>query len=255
MKTNSRKKLLVSSIAMLMVSTVALGSATFAWFSQNTKATASGITAKTTQSSNIVLSENKQDWTDTLIFTKNTAVITGSVTPVTTADFNNWYKTLASGKDTGIKGADNEYATAAAGTDYLQTKLYVKYEATEGTKNVDLKLKTNVEEGVEDFLRVALVPTGTKLVQDNIVFGTADDDFAKSKDEFTALDKDNGELSLVTITSKDLIDNVALTAGTEYEFDVYVWYEGTDPHCIDSKSVNDVDISFEFTEHTANTGV
>ena len=39
----SRKRLLISSIAMLLVAMLALGTATFAWFTQNTTATASGI--------------------------------------------------------------------------------------------------------------------------------------------------------------------------------------------------------------------
>ena len=54
--TKFRKRALLSSVAMLLVALVALGSATFAWFSQNSKATAENIVAKTQRGSNILVS-------------------------------------------------------------------------------------------------------------------------------------------------------------------------------------------------------
>lgn len=46
MKTTKRSKMLLSSIAMLLVALVALGSATFAWYSINRTVTASEMTVK-----------------------------------------------------------------------------------------------------------------------------------------------------------------------------------------------------------------
>ena len=43
MKTTKRSKMLLSSIAMLLVALVALGSATFAWYSINKTVTATGV--------------------------------------------------------------------------------------------------------------------------------------------------------------------------------------------------------------------
>lgn len=51
MKTTSRKRLLISSVAMLLVAMLALGTATFAWFTQNTSATANEFSAKTVKAS------------------------------------------------------------------------------------------------------------------------------------------------------------------------------------------------------------
>lgn len=250
MKQTSRKKVLVSSVAMMMVATVSLGSATFAWFSQNTKATASGITAQTSQSSNIVLSENGSDWTDKLVFEK---YANGVMNPVTTADFNEWLTTKADTKDAGVKGNASTYENATANSDYTSTKLYMKYESADNsaTKNVKVDLKVENTAGTEDFLRVALVPVDatTKGIQStNIVYGTAADDFALDKDAFTALDADNTGKTITTTTSKALISNATLKANTDYQFNVYVWYEGTDPQCIDSKAVNNLSISFDVTE-------
>lgn len=44
MKTTSRRRVLVSSVSMLLVSTLALGTATFAWFTNNKIVTADGMT-------------------------------------------------------------------------------------------------------------------------------------------------------------------------------------------------------------------
>ena len=53
MKTKSRKRLLISSVAMLLVAMLALGTATFAWFTQNTSATANEFSAKTVKASEL----------------------------------------------------------------------------------------------------------------------------------------------------------------------------------------------------------
>lgn len=53
--TTFRKKALLSSVAMLLVALVALGSATFAWFAANPNADATGISLKTTAASGLVI--------------------------------------------------------------------------------------------------------------------------------------------------------------------------------------------------------
>lgn len=52
--TTFRKKALLSSVAMLLVAIVALGSATFAWFTANPNADASGLVMKTSTSAGLV---------------------------------------------------------------------------------------------------------------------------------------------------------------------------------------------------------
>lgn len=53
--TTFKKKALISSIAMLLVALVALGSATFAWFAANPNATTSGLTMRTTAAAGLVV--------------------------------------------------------------------------------------------------------------------------------------------------------------------------------------------------------
>jgi len=60
--TKFRKRALLSSVAMLLVALVALGSATFAWFTSATDAHASGMVFKTTTSAGILVqSESGED--------------------------------------------------------------------------------------------------------------------------------------------------------------------------------------------------
>ncbi|WP_316608095.1 hypothetical protein [uncultured Ruminococcus sp.] len=53
--TKFRKRALLSSVAMLLVALVALGSATFAWFAANPDAEAHGISMKTTAAAGLVV--------------------------------------------------------------------------------------------------------------------------------------------------------------------------------------------------------
>ena len=63
MKKNSKKKVLLSSVAMLMVGAVSLGTATFAWFTENTRSYADKISVKTNKISSLVLSKkDKTNW-------------------------------------------------------------------------------------------------------------------------------------------------------------------------------------------------
>lgn len=62
--TTFRKKALLSSVCMLLVALVALGSATFAWFTSNPNAEAAGLALKTTAASGLVIrTETDTNWT------------------------------------------------------------------------------------------------------------------------------------------------------------------------------------------------
>lgn len=69
MKTTSRKRLLISSVAMLLVAMLALGTATFAWFTTSTNPYADKFSAKTTKQSTLLLSNNTRvGWTSHLTY-------------------------------------------------------------------------------------------------------------------------------------------------------------------------------------------
>ena len=276
--TKFRKRALISSVAMLLVALVALGSATFAWFSQNSKATADGIYAKTQQGSNIKVCETQNGtYAESITFAANTLVPSGSYsTPVTPGGAKIaydeadpkpqevpevslasavWKTTTASSIDAAVKGNDKQWENATAGKNFSQTDLYVLYDATSGTVNVDINFNKVRTSGVDSFLRVALVPTGSDTTAifgtDAYVWGAASDDFALDPNAFTAKTGiSNTGKTITTDDSLTMFSNKTLTAGTKYHFVVFVWFEGTDPDCIDSLANNDYAIDFEVVKHT-----
>lgn len=152
--TKFRKRVLLSSVAMLIVAMLALGSATFAWFTTNPNSTASGITMKANSSVGLVVqsaSEAAIDsnwWTHEAVFraaSKNaggTAMVAATdVVPVNPASMN------TSGNMFTIQAAaDNNYAAASAtvaaaatlGTDYFAEDLNLKITGTETATQVTL---------------------------------------------------------------------------------------------------------------------
>ena len=256
--TKFRKRMLLSSVAMLLVALVALGSATFAWFSQNAKATAEGITAKTQRGSNIVVSEDGSIYDDAITFATFASGFYNPVTPGANMASPVWKTTTADAVDAGIKGTEKTYDNATANSDYTATDLYIKYDTPDTTAEqaVDIKF-TVVDNGsstTQNFLRVALVPVGTattSLVANPVVWGNATDDYAKAPDSMPAtLAAGSATTSIVTTnTASPVISNITLTGGTPIHFNVFVWYEGTDPHCIDSNADNNFTINFEVSKH------
>ncbi len=249
--TKFRRRALVSSIAMLLVALVALGSATFAWFSTTTTATAESMTAATVKSSNLLVSEDKTSWGQSVTFA--TAGFSGSsMNPITTADFDTWQYAQADTYD-GIvagtaAGAGSALATksTSAGTDYAHATLYVRYGETVTTAVRNLKvtindLATSSTNGY-NYIRVAFVPmaanstagiTASTLTAP-AVYGNASDDWSKDAANF-----DGTAATNKTVVTTNSLSNISLgniTEGKVYGFDIYVYFEGTDPDCKDTNS-------------------
>ena len=91
MKTTSRKRLLISSVAMLLVAMLALGTATFAWFTNNTSTTASGINVKTVQASDLKVASSKYTFTNDLQYDYSNQVFK----PASSANGTAWYSGTA----------------------------------------------------------------------------------------------------------------------------------------------------------------
>lgn len=154
--TTTRKKMLLSSVAMLLVAMLALGSATFAWFAANPKAKANGIKMRTTASTGLVIrTETDSFWSHDATLrstgdsTSSAKAPTNStafnLTPVsqnqsTPSSFVTYDAALASAYDA---DATKDPGTATAGTDYYTEKIYCRLSdgsnTTEGgTKKVYL---------------------------------------------------------------------------------------------------------------------
>ena len=76
---------------MLLVAMLALGTATFAWFTQNTTATADGLYAKTIKASTLKISKTDKAWTTHVAYGFGTAETQHIMDPASHAADGNWY--------------------------------------------------------------------------------------------------------------------------------------------------------------------
>ena len=271
--TKFRKRALLSSVAMLLVALVALGSATFAWFSSTNNATASSMTAKTNVSSNILLNEYQtgagangfaHDWAQTLTFNQGTSTSAGTdgtsaMMPVTTKDFSTWNQVLASNYNVGY--ATNSYTAVSniktSGEYAKYTTLYIKNtgEPTNANINVTATPAVSGNSLGSDYIRVALVPiaaetNGATAALSQIIFGSNND-----RSNITAGWNAEGQ----TDSSDSIVGDTAKPLGTAqslgqlaknavYGFDVYVYFEGTDFDCKDEYAGGNLNVAFEVTK-------
>ena len=231
MKTTSRKRLLISSVAMLLVAMLALGTATFAWFTTSTNPYADNFSAKTTKQSTLLLSDNtRTGWTSHLDYNVGNKTMYPA-----SGNGTSWVKGTASNSLTGAIDKNTLQAvapSAAAGvipTDYLfAQELNLKNNGTADIKDVaiDFYLNTDTNNASAEYARVALVP----------IDGTA-----TGADDFVALGNTDGtegaQISTKTTFHVDVTtgDEVMKPDEVKY-YKLYVWFEGQDEKCVDALS-------------------
>ena len=247
MKQTSRKKMLVSSVAMMMVATVSLGSATFAWFSQNTTATANGVNVKTVKGSNLVLCETNSlvasDWKSTL----DLNIDDKRLEPASTKDCTNWFKTKATiynaaATETGGRGTVTPITTGESGGYYIAKEFYVKSVAEGITANFQVNVSATSTEANNqlDYVRVAMRKESGDLTK---IYGNK----AADNSCLTAVTPTQGTQD---ITTSAISDTLTLTADTAQKVTLYIWFEGEDPECKDVNAGVDVTVSVDFSKST-----
>lgn len=246
MKTRlyTRKRALISSVAMLLVAMIALGTATFAWFTSNPLASASGLTLKATASKGLVIQTashkavNNEFWGHTDYLNCNDTE-NGSKTDVielTPASFDlhtadalgDCFTVEAANDNASTAKTDAEVADGTAGV-YSEDIACKLTGATDDAEKVDLKMTgltvttTSASQAVG--VRVA-VEYNNKLIgvyaakntrTNNYIYGTAGNTY----DDFTKVSKDFNVYSGTTVIGK------VGTAGTD-KVTVTVFLDGED---------------------------
>lgn len=271
MKTTSRKRLLISSVAMLLVAMLALGTATFAWFTTDTTTQATGISVQTSKKSLLLVSSRTSEWTDNLNYNFGTDTAKKLLQPASSYDGANWYKAQAVN---GLSGAatTGEKITGVGTTDaegnVFCNMLNVKNKGAEPAANVKITAtisETAVTTG-KNYLRVALVPSdctadngrGTATVasaeefRDNIYSAGAD--AAKPVEYVGASVADKkGAIKAADLDVQTKGNSISVNAGTlkQNEAKYYmliVWFEGQDEDCQDAFAGNEMpNINFTIT--------
>lgn len=273
MKTTSRKRLLISSVAMLLVAMLALGTATFAWFTTDTTTQATGISVQTSKKSLLLVSSRTSEWTDNLNYNFGTDAAKKLLQPASSYDGANWYKAQAVNGMSGVATSGEKITgvgTTAAEGNVFCNMLNVKNTGAETATNVTITAnisETAVTSG-KNYLRVALVPSdctadtgrGTATVasaqefRDNIYSAGAD--AAKPVEYVGAGVADReGAIKAAASDVSTQGSSISVNAGDLNQNDakyymLIVWFEGQDVDCQDAYAGNDMpNITFTITAH------
>jgi hypothetical protein len=292
MKAKSRRRLLVSSIAMLLVAMIALGTATFAWFTVDTDTKANGLQVKTSKQSTLEISSNKLDWTSgTLNYAFNS-----TLKPASSYDGVNWYYAAAKNGGDDYSATDGHKVDMTVDTsqsprykaaaDYVfYDQLNIRNAGAAAVNNVTIKFtisETPANSG--NYLRVAVVPAdqaGTagkvadtaKFKANNYddgcgIYGVITGDKAKPVDHvgddtaadsgaITAAASDvtvkNGSTE-VTVNVGNLVAATATSGTNQKNYMLFVWFEGQDEQCTDLRSGNTMpEITFNIDGNVATS--
>ena len=255
MKAKSRRRLLISSVAMLLVAMLALGTATFAWFSTKTTADAKGVKVKTAQASSLVLSLDQQTWASTIdldINDGNDPKGPKTLDPCSTANLTNWYTATSTGYDQGTVDV-NTIEGATANTNYIAKTFYIKSIGEDLQVDWSLLFSQSQVATDKNYMRAAMTITDTTT---NQVFWWSDD--GTTTDALTGGTKVVEEVTLPNTSAVSSsanttgqLQSTALTADKVYTLNLYVWFEGQDAQCIDSKAGTVCDFDLQFAKRSA----
>ena len=235
-----RKSSLISSIALLLVAIVALGGATFAWFSSNPTATASGISTSAKAASGLLITTDNTDetsWTNALTLYEGEAK---SLTPVS-SNFENlgapaWY--TANAETAANFDANEETITPVTDTNGYVDK-YTVYAKTQDGTEAPLYISAAINETAGNFGRVAIVCDGTIVYYKN-----------DTTEAWAPLDKDGNVAETKGFTETSSIASAeigTIPADGTLAITIYVWNEGQDPGCTTNTSVEALTANFSFS--------
>lgn len=251
MKHTSRKKMLLSSIAMLLVAMMALGTATFAWFTSNPNADATGLSLKTTAATGLVIKTDTDEvWSHNATLAKDKA--TQNLTPVSQSqtEADKFFTATAEKASAYEKNSDD---AIGASNGFYKENIYCRLSdgsdaASAADKKVILKgitITANENATMQNCIRVAVAD------KDNNLLGTWALNTSKANGVLTP---DAGAFSPALATaSKSLTVDTGLTALSANASDesnyitVYVYLDGQDGDCYSDKvgTVNAAEIISE----------
>ncbi len=244
-KKSFRKKALLSSVAMLLVAAVAVGSATFAWFTQSTHAFANGIYLKTMRGSSLQVSNKSFSWGPSFSYDIGNEDNPHLMYPASSADGKSWFHAHATSEDNyapnanGIKAIDTNKLSTYVFKDMLNVKN--SGDTGAGTYN-NVKITLENPTIVKEYTRIALVEVQSQSAPDTFkgTFGN-DTIFAANNKEYTAISSTTLSECNTKITPTKIVDKSTVLAnvgtlapGEAKYYMLLIWFEGQDEDCKDT---------------------
>lgn len=271
MKTRlfTRKRALISSVAMLLVAMMALGTATFAWFTTSPNASAEGLSVQASASVGLkMLSESQasktgKDYTvgdnyvaKTYLNSNDAGTATlgdNFVLSPTSIDASSAavkaYKTEALSDDAADRDPAKAVAEATkggfnAGGDYYAEKIYVTLVGTTEATTKELSLAaaldfSGISKAMKSGMRVIITYHDSTNNTDTVVAKLANT--AGSYSVYTSTAAASAEPTTASLTyteslAKTAVGTVSSNAGADY-FTVYVGLDGNDAN-VKSRTVD-----------------
>lgn len=233
----TKKRALISSVAMLLVAIIALGTATFAWFTQDTRSYADQIKVKTSKVSSLVLSKSdRTNWQSHIQYGVSNKVMY----PASSSNGSQWFYANASDALSGAVDKTTIKDAKAVGTtteDYVFiNELNIKNSGAVKVK--DVKITFDLQGENSDYARVALVPIGVEgsACETNGTFGTGTV-YGKKATAYKPISSLAGDLGAsITPSTKYEVSVPDLAVDQAAYYALYVWFEGQDVDCKDAKS-------------------
>jgi hypothetical protein len=234
----SRK--LIPAFAMLLLSAVLMSTASFAWFSTNTQATATGMSVTVSSARNILISSDNQTFASSAEFNVAAAALEPASAVAKASPEFFYMETAGSGmtaENAGF-GSNPVFAEATQNTHYITFTAYLKVvgEDAAGATIIPTITFSHTASPVYPALRVLFVVDNTTPYLYAPV-GTPDAD-AKP---IASIDQDGKPTAadtantLLTNSTSPIVDSAAKEQ--VYEVDVYVWLEGQDKACTAANAV------------------
>ncbi len=249
---NTRKKMLLSSVAMLLVALVALGSATFAWYFTNNSVTASETKLKASSADGLVIRKLKTDQWATKITNLKKFEDT-NVSPAT-IDYSVNYEQVkgivgAKGKanDDGTyttQGTEVEHASMESNGAFLIDDFYV---ATPSSEQKDVKLTINGSANENTYINVA-------VYVDDVLIGAVCSDGTtgqtNNRVQILANHQENGTYTLGTLNTtleKQFKVKSNSNNGDGSHVQLIAFADGENEKCTtDKANTSEVNFTYEF---------
>ena len=242
-------KAAIPTLAMLLVAIMALTGTTYAWFTQNDTASASGIDITVQAAGGLLLSETGAEgtWTSNLDMNKN---IEGFAPVSCDGNTMTFYKAELSSAIAYIKANGISQVTDNTGNkNWLQLTIHVKNDSTEA-KTIKFN-GCDITGNAAAAARVAVFNGATKLA----VFDTEAESTNGLKSATLAVD------TLVTATGAHTTtytptkitaanQSFNLAANGETTLNVWVWLEGQDKDCVNALALQSFAVSLGFKAET-----
>lgn len=230
-------KKLIPTIGMALLSAAMLGTSTFAWFSANSTATATGLHISAKASSSLLVSNTSNSGfsASTTLAPDNRGDAEDFVVEPATHDASYAFKKLSADakEHVGTNGqflsdyTPDETTYVSTTYDYMHDEIFMLYAGGESGGIVTAKATLSNASPIGD--------TIWKAVHVDMV----DKDGAQAAHfEFSALG-----------TAVTAANQLSVSSTGETKYDIYMWVEGTDPDCYNGAALNGegYSLSFEFT--------